>query len=117
MQRAEGLEELRVRSLHIVLQRVGKGIILVEEGLADLRNPLVSILVEVAIHRLTRPKRDIVQIDDVIVRAAIDEGTQFTIADGQRLLEVVGRTVILQHHRSLLHLCLTKCQTRRKECC
>lgn len=46
-----------------------------------------------------------------IKRTAGAIGAQFTIADGQRLLEEVGRTVILQHHRSLLHLCLTKCQT------
>ena len=111
MQCAEGLEILRVRPLHIVLQRVGKSIVFVEQRLADLRDPLVGVLVELSVHRLARPEGDVVQIDDVIICAAIDEGAQFTIADGQRLLKEVGRTVILQHHRSLLHLCLTKCQT------
>ena len=84
------------------LQGVGLCVVLVEECLADLGNPLVGILVEVAVYGLSRPQRDIVQIDDVIVRTAIDERSQFAVADGQRLLEEVGLTVVLQHHRRLI---------------
>ena len=75
VQRAEGLEKLRVRPLHIVLQRVGKSIVFVEQRLADLRDPLVGVLVELSVHRLARPQGDIIQIDDVIICATINEGT------------------------------------------
>ena len=117
MQRAEGLEELRVRPLHMQLQRVGLGKVLLKQRLADLRNPLMGVLVELSVHRLARPQGDIVQIDDVIICAAIHKGAYLTIADGQRLLEEVGRRIIPQHHRSLstrgLSLVCGACEAHR----
>ena len=114
MQRAEGLEKLRVRPLHIVLQRVGELIVLIEERLADLRNPLVGILVQTSVHGLARPQGDVVQIDDVVVCASIDQCSELAVADGQRLFEKYCRLVILQHHRCLL-LCCQACRGKQAQ--
>ena len=82
VQRAQRLEVLRVRSLHVQLQRVRQLVVLPEEGLADLRDPLVGVLVEVAVHGFPCPERDVVQIDDVVVGTAVDECAELTVADG-----------------------------------
>ena len=92
---AQRLEVLAVRPLHMQLQRVGKGIVLTEEGLAYLRNPLVGIGIEAPVYGLACPQGDVVQVDDVVVGAAIDEGTELAVADGQRFLEIGGGLVIL----------------------
>ena len=71
----------------------------------------MGILIEIPVHRLTSPERNVIQIDHIVVCAAIDEGTEFAVADGQRLFEIVGRTVVLQHHGCLLlgcHACRGK---------
>jgi len=76
----------------------------------------MGIGIEVAVHRLTRPEGDVVQVDDVVICAAIDKGSDLTVADGQRLLEISGWLVILQHHRCLFLCRRTKCDTKcRKE--
>ena len=75
VQGSERLEELAIGTLHMQLQGVGRLIVLAEECLTDLGNPLVGIFVEVAVCGLSCPHRDIVQIDDVVVCAAIDERT------------------------------------------
>ena len=96
------------------LQRVGQRIVLVEQRLADLGNPLVGIGIEVAVDGLSRPERDVVQIDDVVVGAAIDERTNLAVAYGQRLLEEVGGTVVPQSHGRLA-LCIG-CQGSKTGC-
>ena len=105
VERAKGLEELRVGSLHVQLQRVGQRVVLAEEGLAYLRNPLVGLRVEVTVGGLAGPQGDVVQIDRVVIGSAVDQCAELAVADGQRLLEEVCRAVVLQHHRCLL-LCL-----------
>ena len=90
------------------LQRVGQCIILIKQCLADGWYPLVGIGIEVAVYGLSRPQGDVVQVDQVIVGTSIDQGTQLTVADGQRLLEEGGRLVVLQNHRRLFCLSFTK---------
>ena len=99
------------------LQRVRQLVVLPEEGLADLWDPLVGVLVEVAVHGFPRPERDVVQIDDVVVGAAVDERAELAVADGQRLLEVVRLSVVVQRHRRLLCPSLARCQTHRDDHC
>ena len=55
MQRAQRLIELRVWSLYVQLQRVGELIILVEECLAYLWDPLVGIGIEISVYRFSCP--------------------------------------------------------------
>ena len=102
VQRAKGLEVLGIGALHMKLQLIGLGIILGIEGFTDFGNPLVSILVEVAVHRLSRPEGDVVEVNHVILDAAINQSSQLSIADGQRLFKEIGGTIIMQHHRGLL---------------
>ena len=99
MQRGQRLVILRVRPLHVQLQRIGSSIVLTKQRLANLGNPLVGILVQLTIHGLPRPQRDIVQEDDIILHTTIHQRTELAIANGQRLLKVVCWTVVLQHHR------------------
>ena len=73
VQRSQGLVELRVRALHVQLQRVGSLVVLTEQRLADFGNPPVSVLVHVFVYGLARPQRDVVQVNRVVVRAAIDQ--------------------------------------------
>ena len=81
MQCAQWLVVLRVRTLHMSLQRVGKAVVLVEECLANLRYPLVGIGIQVAIHRFTCPQRNVVQINHVVVGATINQGTHLTVTN------------------------------------
>ena len=112
MQGAKGLEMLGVRTLDMQLQGVGKGIVLIEECLTDGRYPLVGISIEVTVYGLTRPQGDVVQVDDIIIRSAIDERTQLTISDGERLLEISSGFVILKYHWGLL-CCCSQAENRR----
>ena len=95
MQGAERLEVLRVRALHMQLQRVGQLVVFVEEGFTDGGNPLVGIRIEVTIYRFASPLGDVFQIDDVVIRTTIHEGSDFSIADGERFLEISCGLVIL----------------------
>ena len=95
---------LRVRSLHMQLERIGQSIVFVEEGLADLWDPFVGIRIEITVYGLACPEGDVVQIDHVIVCAAVDEGAKLAVANGQRFLEVGGGFVIQEHHRRLFRL-------------
>ena len=117
VERAQGLVILRVRPLNVQLQGIGKGIILLEQGLTDGWYPLVGISIEVAIYGLTRPEGDVVQVDYIIIGTSVDKGTQLTIAYGQRLLEVGGGFVILKHHGGLLCLCFAEGKASRKNSC
>ena len=54
------------------------------------------------VHWLTRPQRDVVQVNDVVVSTTIHQRTQFAVADGQRLLEILSLMVIPQTQRWLL---------------
>ena len=101
-QGAQRLVELRVVTLDMVLERVGEGIVLVEKSLADRRNPLVSRAVNAEVNGLSGPEGDVVEVDDVTVGSSVDERSQFAVADGQRLLEETGRTVVPQTHGRLL---------------
>ena len=95
MQGAEWLEMLRVRALHVQLQRISQRIVLIEQCFADVWYPLVGIGIEVAVHRLACPQGDVVQVDDVVVSAAIDEGTDLTVSNRQRFFEIGGRFIVL----------------------
>lgn len=86
----------------MVLQRVGEGIVLVEECLTDGRNPPVSCTVNAEVNGLAGPEGDVVEMDDVAVRVAVDERSKFAVADGQGLLKETGRTVVPQAHGRLL---------------
>ena len=81
MQCAQWLIVLRVRTLHVQLQRVGQRIVLVKQRLANLRYPLVGIGIQVAIHGFTCPQRNVVQINHVVVGAAINQGTHLTVTN------------------------------------
>ena len=102
MEGTEGLEELRVGSLHVELQGVGLAVVFGKQRLANLGNPQVGIGIKVAVDGLARPQGDVVQINDVVVGAAIDECAELAVAYRQRLLEVVGGTVVMENHRRLL---------------
>ena len=56
----------------------------------------MGISIKVSVNWLSCPQGDVVQIDDIIISATIDQCTQFAVADRQRLFEEVGRTVVLQ---------------------
>ena len=99
---AEGLEKLRVGSLHVELQGVGLAVVFGKQRLANLGNPLVGIGIKVAVDGLARPQGDVVQVDDVVVGAAIDECAELAVAYRQRLLEVVGGSFVMENHRWLL---------------
>ena len=81
MQRAQWLVVLRVWTLHVQLQRVGQRIVLVKQRLANLRYPLVGVGIQVAIHRFACPQRNVVQINHVVVGAAINQGTHLAVTD------------------------------------
>ena len=83
MQRAEGLEMLRVRSLHMQLQGISQCIVLVEECLADIWYPLVGIGIEITVHGLACPQGNVIQVDDIVVSTTIDQSAKFSITDGQ----------------------------------
>ena len=103
-QGAQRLVELRVVSLDMVLERVGEGVVLVEERLADCRNPLVSRAVDAEVYGLAGPEGDVVEVDDVAVGRSVDECSELAVADGQRLLEEAGRSVVPQAHGRLLRV-------------
>ena len=73
VQRAKGLKVLGVGPLHMKLQLIGLGIILGIEGFTNLGNPLVGILVEVAVHWLSRPEGDVVEVNHVVLNASINQ--------------------------------------------
>ena len=93
---------LRVVSLHMPLERVGQLVVLTKQCLAYLGNPLAGSFVLVAVNGAARPERDIVQMEHVLVGTAIHQRAQLAVANGQRLLEIVGGTVVPQRHRQLL---------------
>ena len=75
VQCAKGLEVLGVGALHMKLQLIGLGIILGIEGFTDFGNPLMGIIVEVAVHRLSRPEGDVVEVNHVVLNASIDQSS------------------------------------------
>ena len=101
MEGAEGLEKLGVGTLHTELQTVGQGIVFLEEGFADAWYPYARPGIEVRVDRLARPQGDVVEVDGIVVDTTIDDGTQFAVADEQRLLEIVGWPIEPQTHRWL----------------
>ena len=103
-QGAQRLVELRVVSLDMVLERVGEGVVLVEERLADCRNPLVSRAVDAEVYGFSGPEGDVVEVDDVAVGRSVDECSELAVADGQRLLEEAGWLVVPQAHGRLLRV-------------
>ena len=103
-QGAQRLVELRVVTLDMVLERVGEGVVLVEERLADCRNPLVSRAVDAEVYGLAGPEGDVVEVDDVAVGRSVDECSELAVADGQRLLEEAGWLVVPQAHGRLLRV-------------
>ena len=70
-------------TLHMQLQRVGQLVVLVEQSLANLRNPLARTGILVAVNGLARPQRDVVQEQLVAVGTAIDQCSHLSVADGQ----------------------------------
>ena len=90
------------------LQGVGLGIILVEKSLADGGDPLMGIRIEIPVNGLSCPQGDIVQVNDIVVRSAIDKCAKFAVTNGQRLLEEVGGSVILEYHWGLIIRALTR---------
>ena len=103
-QGAQRLVELRVVTLDMVLERVGEGVVLVEERLADCRNPLVSRAVDAEVYGFSGPEGDVVEVDDVAVGRSVDECSELAVADGQRLLEEAGWLVVPQAHGRLLRV-------------
>ena len=93
-QSSQRLIILRVVSLYMQLQRVGQSVVLIEQRLAYFRNPLAGPGILVAVNGLSSPQGDIVQLKLVLFGSAIDERTQFPVTNGQRLLEILGRTVV-----------------------
>ncbi len=77
---AQRLIELRVVSLHIVLQGIGSLVILLKQGLSDFWNPLVGFATFVGIYRNARPEGDVIELDRVIIGSTINQRTQFAIA-------------------------------------
>ena len=49
--------------------------------------------------RFAGPERNVIEGKHGRIGAAVDHGADAPVADRQRLLEVLGRTVILQHQR------------------
>ena len=88
----------------MVLERVGEGVVLVEERLADCRNPLVSRAVDAEVYGFSGPEGDVVEVDDVAVGRSVDECSELAVADGQRLLEEAGWLVVPQAHGRLLRV-------------
>ena len=72
----------------------------------------MRICIEVSVYGLASPKGDVVQVDDIVVSAAIDEGTKLAITNRQRFFEISGWLVVLQHHWCLGGLC--RCRQAEK---
>ena len=100
----ERLVELRVMSLHMSLQRVGKAVVLVEECLANLRYPLVCITPFLAVNGTACPQRYVVQVEHIVIGRAIDYGTYLAVSYRVCLLEEFCGAVAPH-----LHLCLLLC--------
>ena len=110
-QRLVGLTEV---SLQMVLKLIGLPVILLVQGLPYPVHPLgrlppgserihyFIIRVLRSPVRLSRPEGNIVQGDAVFHRAAIDQGAQFAVSQGQGFLEKGGRTVVVKQERLLL---------------
>ena len=81
MQCAQWLVVLRVRTLHVQLQRVGQRIVLVKQRLAYLGYPFVGVGIQIAIHGFACPQRNVVQINHVVVGATINQGTHLTVTN------------------------------------
>ena len=63
------------------LQRIGQCIIFIEKCLAYLWYPLVGISIEITVYRFTSPKRNIIQVNHIIVSTTINECPQLTISN------------------------------------
>ena len=101
MEGGQGLVVLRVVSLHVELQAVGTRIVLGEESLANLGNPLRRPFPLVGVYGLPRPQRDVVQIDEAVVCAAVHQCAHLTVADGQRLFKIARLPVVDEPHGQL----------------
>ena len=70
-------------SLHIVLQGIGSLVILLKQGFSDFWNPLVGFASFVRVYWNARPESDVIELDGIIVGSAVNQRTQFAIAQWQ----------------------------------
>ena len=88
---------LREMALHLALQLVSLLVVTLSQGFAYGGNSLVGIgRIDVHVAGLTRPQRDVVERDAVGLGTTIDDAAHGAVAYHQRLLEIVGRPVIVQ---------------------
>ena len=73
-----------------------------EQGLADGRYPLMCVLVEIRVYWLPRPKGDVVEVNQIVARTAIDQCPHPPVADGHRFFKILRRLVVPQSHGELL---------------
>ena len=81
-------------SLQIMLQRIGQTIVLVEECLPYFGHPLRRSEAFPVVDGASCPVGNVVEMDDVVGRIAIDESANLSVSYGQTLLEVSRRFII-----------------------
>ena len=69
--------------MYIVLQGIGSLVILLKQGFSDFGNPLVGFATFGWVYRNARPECDVIELDGIIVGSAINQRTQFAIAQWQ----------------------------------
>ena len=89
-------------ALHLQHTFLGRLVVLAEEGFANAREGLVRIGIEDLPSRFARPEGYVVQFQPVLLRAAIDDGTQSAVSDYEGFLEEVCRPVVMEGERILL---------------
>ena len=66
-----------------MLQGIGSLVIFLKQGFSDFGNPLVGFATFVRVYRNARPKGDVIELDGIIVGSAVNQLTQFAIAQWQ----------------------------------
>ena len=110
-------------ALDVLLEFIGLPVILLFQGFPHLAHPLgrlspwrkgfhyfVVRVLRPAV-RFSRPQGDVIQGDAVFHRAAIDQGAQFAVPQGQGFLEEGGRFVVMKQER-LLFVTGQACQAK-----
>ena len=100
LQFAQRLIVLAVVALHLPHQRLGFAVVLRKEQPAHLPDMGVCLRIGHLALRLSRPQGDVIQLDDIGPRAAIDGGSQRAVSDDERLLVIGGGTVVVEREAS-----------------